>query len=279
MPATAHHRGTGKFIERTMASFARAIDRSFYAEELARSDGLLQRLDPRVKLLGIAGLVVALACAHKLWVIAGLFVAGLLLAALSRVPFGVLMKRVWIAVLLFTGIIALPAPFVTPGRTVYRLPWTGWAVTAQGLTSAGYLVARVETAATLMVLLVLTTRWSAVLKALRVFRAPVVLVAVLGMTYRYLFLLLETGQDMFESRRSRMVGELDGPERRRVATASAGVLLSKTFDLSSEVYTAMQSRGFNGEILILDEFKARRLDGLMLAAFVLLAAAAFWLGR
>ncbi|MGA8184965.1 MAG: cobalt ECF transporter T component CbiQ [Terriglobia bacterium] len=275
----AKHSINRAFLERTTAGFVDAMEHAFYAEQTARADGLLQRLDPRVKLLGILALVVPAAASRSFGVIAGLFAIALALAALSRVSFGVLLKRVWIAVLLFTGVIALPAPFVTPGRVVYHLPVLGWSVTAQGLASAGYLVLRVETAATLCVLLVLTTPWNHVLKTLRVFRVPAVLVTILGMTYRYLFLVLQTAHDMFESRRSRMIGELTGRERRRVAVSSAGVLMSKTFDLSNEVYLAMQSRGYRGEVAVLDEFQIGNFDWAMLAAFALVSIAAFWLGR
>ena len=271
--------GKRGFLERTTSSFVDAMEHAFYAEQMARADGLLQRLDPRVKLVGIPALVVPAAASRSFMVIAALFVIAVALAALSHVSFGVLLKRVWIAVLLFTGVIALPAPFVTPGRVVYHLPGLGWSVTAQGVASAGYLVLRVETAATLCVLLVLTTPWNQVLKALRVFHVPAVMVTILGMTYRYLFLVLESAHDMFESRRSRMIGELTGRERRRVAAASAGVLLSKTFDLSNEVFLAMQSRGYRGDVSILDEFQVRRLDWAMLAAFALVSIAAFWLGQ
>lgn len=277
--ARSASKGGRSFLERTTASFVDAMEHAFYAEQVARADGLLQRMDPRVKLVGILALIVSAAAAHRLSVIAALFVLAIALAALSRVPFGLLLKRVWIAVLLFTGVIAFPALFVTPGEVVYQLPWPGWSVTSQGLMSAGYLVLRVETAATLCVLLVLTTPWNHVLKALRVLRVPAVMVAVLGMTYRYLFLVLQGAHDMFESRRSRMVGQLSGRERRRVAAASAGVLMSKTFDLSSEVYLAMQSRGYRGDIPVLDEFRARSSDWAMLAAFAAVSIAALWMGR
>jgi cobalt/nickel transport system permease protein len=276
--AARHSRKRG-FLERTTASFVDAMEHAFYAEQTARADGLMQRLDPRVKLVGILALVVPAAASRSFAVIVGLLAVAAVLAALSHVSFLVLLKRVWIAVLLFTGVIAFPAPFVTPGRVVYHLPWLGWSVTAQGLASAGYLVLRVETAATLCVLLVLTTPWNHVLKALRVLRVPAVLVTILGMTYRYLFLVLQSAHDMFESRRSRMIGELTGHERRRVAASSAGVLMSKTFDLSNEVYLAMQSRGYRGEVAILDEFQIGSLDWAMLAAFALVSVAAFWLGR
>jgi len=275
----AKHGEKRGFLERTTASFVDAMEHAFYAEQTARLDGLLQRLDPRVKLLGILALIVPAAASRSFAVIVALFAIAVVLAALSRVSFGVLLKRVWITVLLFTGVIALPAPFVTPGRVVWHLPGLGWSVTAQGLASAGYLVLRVETAATLCVLLVLTTPWNHVLKALRVLRVPAVLVTILGMTYRYLFLVLQSAHDMFESRRSRMIGELTGRERRRVAASSAGVLMSKTFDLSSEVYLAMQSRGWRGDVSSLDEFQIRSFDWAMLAAFALVSIAAFWLGR
>jgi len=275
----AKHSVNRAFLERTTAGFVDAMEHAFYAEQTARAEGLLQRLDPRVKLLGILALVVPAAASKSFAVIAGLFAIALALAALSHVSFGVLLKRVWIAVLLFTGVIALPAPFVTPGRVVYHLPVLGWSVTAQGLASAGYLVLRVETAATLCVLLVLTTPWNHVLKTLRVLHVPAVMVTILGMTYRYLFLVLQSAHDMFESRRSRMIGELTGRERRRVAVSSAGVLMSKTFDLSNEVYLAMQSRGYRGEVAVLDEFQIGNFDWAMLAAFALVSIAAFWLGR
>src|SRR5579885_1308974 len=278
MPRDTRKGGRG-FLERTTAGFVDAMEHAFYAEQPARADGLLQQMDARVKLVGILALIVSAAAAQRLSVIAALFVVTVALAALSRVPFSLLLKRVWIAVLLFTGVIAFPAPFVTPGEVVFQLPGFGWKVTAQGLVSAGYLVLRVETAATLCVLLVLTTPWNHVLKALRVLRVPAVLVTVLGMTYRYLFLLLQNAHDMFESRRSRIVGELNGRERRKLAAASAGVLLSKTIDLSSDVYLAMQSRGYRGEVPLLDDFRARSLDWAMLAGFAAVSVAALWWGR
>jgi cobalt ECF transporter T component CbiQ len=267
------------FLERTLASFLNALEHALRAEDLAKADGLLQRLDPRIKVIGILALIIAAATAHKLWVIGAVFAIALSLAASSRISVLLLGERVWFPVLLFTGIIALPAPFVIPGRVVWRLPGLGWPLTAQGLLSAGYLVTRVETAATLSVLLILTTPWTHVLKALRVLRVPVVIVVILGMAYRYIFLLLESAREMLESRRSRMVGELKGSERRRLAAASVGVLMSKTLQLSSDVYSAMLARGFRGEVYMLDDFHTAALDWMMLAVFAALAAVAFYCGR
>ncbi len=268
-----------RVVERSLASFVDALEHAFYAEELAKKNGLLQKLDPRVKIVAILPLIVIAALARRLSVIAVLFALAVAIALLSSVPLGTLARRVWLGVLTFTGFISLPALFLTPGQAIYSLPLLGWTVTAQGLRAAIYLIMRAETAATFSVLLVLCTPWSNILKALRVLRLPVVLVVVLGMTYRYIFLLLRNAHDMFTSRKSRIVGRLDGSEQRRVATASAGVLMSKTIQLSGDVYLAMRSRGFQGEVYVLDEFRTNWFDWAVLALFITVALLAFWFGR
>ncbi len=277
--ARSRKRKSQSFIERTLVSLGRRMDRALYAEEIAKRDGLLQRLDPRVKVAGLLLLVIDVALARHAFVIGVVFVVAVGLALLSRVPLRTLALRVWLSGFIFTSVVALPAIFITPGRVIYQLPLLGWVVTAQGLSSAVFLLLRVETTVTLSLLLVLTTLWTHVLKALSVLGVPVVLIVILGMTHRYIFLMLQTARDMFESRRSRTVGKLDGAQKRRLAAASVGVLLTKSFHLSGEVYLAMRSRGFRGEVYTLDEFRMRAWDWIALDNFVLLAVYAFWYGR
>jgi cobalt/nickel transport system permease protein len=266
-------------VERTLASFVDALEHAFQAGELAKKNGLLQKIDPRIKIVALLPLIVMAALARQLRVIAALFVVAVAVGIMSRVPLATLLKRVWLGVLGFTGCISLPALFLTPGRAIYTMPLFGWIITAQGFRAGAFLIMRAETAATFSVLLVLCTPWSNLLKALRVLRLPIVLVVILGMTYRYIFLLLRTAHDMFKSRKSRTVGRLDGREQRRAATASAGVLMSKTLQLSGDVYLAMRSRGFQGEVYMLDEFRTGWFDWIALAAFLTVAALAFWWGR
>jgi cobalt ECF transporter T component CbiQ len=267
------------FVERTMEGLLEAMERALYAESVAGGAGLLQPIDPRVKVAGLLALIVTAAVAARLWVIGAILAVAILGAVLSRISIAHMASRVWMGALTFTGAIAVPAIFLTPGRVVWRLPGLMWPVTAQGLTTASYLVLRVETAATLALLLIFTTPWAHVLKALRTLRVPVVFVVVLGMTCRYIFLMLDTAHQMFESRKSRTVGELDAGDRRRLAVASAGVLLSRTMQLSGEVYLAMQARGFRGEVYVLDDFAMRGRDWLALATFGALTGAAVWAGR
>jgi cobalt ECF transporter T component CbiQ len=267
------------FLESTIEGLYEAMERALYAENAATGGGLLQSLDARVKVAGLTALIVATVFSGRLWVIAGILAVAVALAALSSISLRTLATRVWATAFTFTAAIAIPALFLTPGAILYRLPGLQWTITAQGLQTATYLILRVESAATLALLLVFTTPWMHVLKALRIFRVPVVFVVILGMTCRYILLMLETVHEMFESRKSRTVGALSGGERRRMAVATAGVLLSRTFQMSGDVYLAMQSRGFRGEVYILDEFEMKNLDWCALAVFATLAALAVWAGR
>lgn len=278
-PVARPRRRRKSFVERTARGLLDATSQALFAEDMAAASGFLQHLDPRVKLVGIGALIVATVAVHRLWVLAAILSAGAVLALASHIPVRLLAARVWLAVLAFTGAIALPAIFLTPGVALWRLPLLRWPVTGQGLRSAAFLVLRAETAATLSMLLILTTLWTRLLYALRYFRTPAALVAILGMSYRYMFLFMATARDMFESRESRLVGVLAPSDRRRLAAASAGVLLGKTLQVSGEVHMAMQARGFRGEVRLLDELQMRASDWLRLAAFVGAASLALWLGR
>lgn len=249
------------FVEKTSLALADAVQQSLFADDFARSDGFLQRLDPRVKLAGILALIIAAVSVRQLWMLTILLAGAVALAVVSHIPLRVLATRVWLPVLAFTGLIAVPALFLTSS------------------SSAAFLILRAETASTLSVILILSTLWTHLLKALRSFRAPVVLVVILGMTYRYIFVLLATAQDMFESRRSRMLGQLESRDARRLAAGSAGVLLGKTMRFSNDVHTAMLARGFRGEVYVLDDFRAGRTDALALCGLVAVAAVAVWFGR
>lgn len=251
------------FIERTLAGLVSASEYAATAESLAASRGALQRVDPRVKVAGMAALILGAAGSRRLSGIALIFAAALLFALVSRIDPRRLAVWVWLPVLVFTGTIAAPAVILTPGAQA--VAFGPLSITRTGLRTATFLLSRAETAATLSAVLVLTTPWPWVLKSLRTFRCPAVFVMILGMTYRYIFVILGTALEMFESRKSRTVGVLEPADRRRLAAATAGVLLSRSLQLSGEVHLAMQSRGFRGEIHLMHEFRTRPADWCWLA--------------
>jgi len=267
------------FLESTLQGFTRALSKALQSEHAASQPGLLQQLDPRVRVIGILALVISVILCRRLEAIAALLAVAIALAIASRVSLASLAKRVWLVILGFSGLIALPALFLTPGEPLFTAPALHLSLSVQGLRTAVLLVLRVETAATLTTVLVLSTAWTHILKALRSLHLPAEVITMLAMTHRYVFLLIETANQMFESRQSRTVGILSASEQRRMTARTAGVLLSKSIELSHDVYLAMLSRGFRGEVRLLTDFRLQPRDYVGLSAFIFTSCLAVWIGR
>ena len=267
------------FVEKTVRRLGRAREEALFAEESARKTGLLQRIDVRAKMVGLGSLIIAaIAVQHVATLLAVLvFTCGLAIG--SRISLGLLASRVWIGVLFFTGAISIPALFLVPGDVLARGTLLPWTITSQGLQSASLLVLRAECAATLVFLLTVTSYWSHVLRALRWFRVPAFVVVLLETSYRYVFVLLQTAQDMFESRQARLMGRMEPSAQRRFASSTAAVLFDKTLQLGSEVHCAMQARGFRGDIVLLEDLSMSASNWLSAASLVAASGLIVWLGR
>jgi cobalt ECF transporter T component CbiQ len=279
MGGEAHHgKRRGNFIQRTIDALSETLERSLYAEQLSEQGGVLQRLDPRVKFIGMLGLIITGAAARHVWVVAVVAVFALMLAVLSRIPIIKSFGPIWVGMFIFSGMIGFPAIFITPGPTFATLPWLNWPISEYGLRSAIFLLLRSEVSITLSFLLVMTTPWMHVLKSMRVIGIPTLVVVILGMTYRYIFLMLQSASDMFEARQSRMIGKLPDKEARRLAAATVGVLLSKSFQLGNDVFLAMQSRGYRGEVYTLDEFRLTTADYIAIPLLTVFVGIGLWFG-
>jgi cobalt/nickel transport system permease protein len=272
-------RKKGSFVEKTLTGAAGLLRQVMFSEDVATGQGLLQRLDPRVKLASLLVLLVATGLVHNIVVLIAAYALTLVLAAVSRLPVGFFVKRVWLFVPIFTGIVVLPATLsiVTHGDVVLQLwTWHGHpeGFTSQGLTSAALVVSRVATSISLVVLLTLTTPWARLLAALRSLGVPTMFVLVIGMAYRYVFLLLGTVTDMYTARKARTVGAQQHDRgAREFLGASAGTLFGTAHHLSEEVHQAMVARGYRGNARTIQAFALTRLD-VAAVAVVLVAAAA-----
>lgn len=282
-------RRKGSFVRKTLNGGADLLRQVMFSDDTSSQPGLLQRLDARVKLVVLLGLVVVAAFLHSIPALIVLYAGTLVLATSSALPLGFFVKRVWLFVPIFTGIVLIPATLsvVLPGDVVVTLwYWDGQpeGLTRQGLTSAALVVCRVATSISLVVLLTLTTPWTRLLASLRSLGVPRMFVLVIGMAYRYLFLLLGSVTDMYQARTSRTVGaEKHDKSGRRFVASTAGALIGKSMVLSEEVHQAMVSRGYRGDVRVLEEPRAGRMDALFAAAMALFGAslliAGHWIGH
>jgi cobalt ECF transporter T component CbiQ len=264
------------FLESNLFHFSEAIQNSIFAEETASLPGWLQSMDPRVKLVGLLMLVVT--CSFSTAIVPILFILlfSIVLAGGSGLFSQGFLVRLGFFIPLYTAVIAIPALFLTPGEPFFRIPFLNWIITVQGLRTGVLLVTRVTTTVSLVLLLVLTTRWSVLLKALRSIGIPHIFVFMLAMTYRYIFVLLHSVTSLFLARQSRRVGPEAWRNARQWLGALSGVLLGKSYSLSSEIYLAMVSRGFRGEPVLMGDFRTRRSDWMWMLSFVALSAMILW---
>lgn len=259
------------------ATLARDLVALFDAD--ARADahrgGVLGALDPRVRLTGALTLAVAGVLTARLAVLALLLGLIAVLAVAAEAGWRRL-ARLWLGVGLFTGAIALPALFLVPGTPLVALSH-GWpAISQQGMRAALLLLGRSLVSAGAAFLLASTTRWPHVLKSLRSLGLPVALVAVLGMTHRYVFVLANSALELLDAQESRLCAPIGRRRRIALAMSGAGVLLGRSLRLSAEVHQAMVARGYRGEVRLLDTFRMRKVDWLVLGVLLALLLLAWW---
>lgn len=267
-----------RVLEHTLRAMAGALERGLFAEQTSGKSGLFQSLDARVKVLAVLALLIGVSASHSLLVILAVYLLTVILAWRSSISPAILVGRVWLALPFFTGVIALPALFLTPGPALIALP-LGLVVTRTGATSAMFLLLRVSASVSLTLLLILTTPWNAVLRALGALGVPAAFALILGMTYRYIYVLLRAANDMFLSRQSRVVGRLTTAQNQQMLAAAGASLLGKSLHLSGEVYLAMQSRGFRGSAVSLRPLEMHALDWFWLGAFAVISILALIAGR
>jgi cobalt/nickel transport system permease protein len=250
------------YLEKMLVDVHQVIVENLYQTDVRVRSSFLQSLEPRVKVLSALFLLVMSALTRDLFSLAVLQGVLLLVAWLSGLRLKSYLGRVWLPALGFSGVAVLPAIFswITPGDAwffIYHdlslqvgnfiLP-RELAITQQGVTVAAFVLLRAVTSLGLVVLLMATTRWSMVTKALGKLGMPAILVMVLDMTYRYLFLFLLLLGDYILGRKSRVVGS----ERYRSALSWVGAALAGFLwlivEYSKEVSAAMIARGYTGEI-------------------------------
>jgi cobalt/nickel transport system permease protein len=282
------------FVDRTLKGIAGILDGFVFSESYVHKSGLLQGLEARLKLVGVLVFIVCTSLVHSIPCLYGLYGLTLILAVLSKIPGSFFLRRVWLILPFFVGVIALPATLnlFTPGEAFFTLlsldhpyqvgPYLiprDISLTHQGIFAALLLVGRVATSLSFVLLLILTTPWASLLKALRSLLVPQIYVQTLGMTMRYLLLLAGIVQDMCLAKKSRTLRTGRAAEEQRWVAGQLGTLFKWSMQLSGEVYRSMVARGYNGETRTLTSSPPRMRDYAWLTFCAGAAGIFLYLGR
>jgi cobalt/nickel transport system permease protein len=225
----------------------------------------VHRLDPRAKILGLAGItVVAVSTPPRLWpVLAACALALATIAAAGRIGPGVIWTRARL-VLPLVVFVAVFVPFVRGGEQIDLGPVD---VSREGLTTFFAVSSKALIGTVSAVLLGATTSFPDVLHGLDRMRAPRLLTLIAAFMYRYLFVITGEVRRMrvaLASRGYRPRHALQAAALGRVATA----LFLRTFERGERVYVAMLARGYTGTTPRLRALAFGRADVVFLAALV-----------
>lgn len=277
--------GRGNFIKKTLDGVFSFFQESFVTGEIAERDGLLQSFDPRAKLISILILVFSISMTKDLRILILFYGTTLIAAYLSRIGLIFFIKRVWLFIPIFTGVIAIPMIFniFIAGDVLFPLFQLGAGahigpfalpesiyITREGLYAACVFTMRVASCVSAVVLLFLTTPQQLLFKSLQSVGVPKVYVLTLEMANRYIFLFMEIIRDLYTAKKSRTIKSVGVIADQRWVGGRIGYMLIKSLDMSEKVHMAMRSRGFSGEVKIMQDFSFSERD--YLAAAVSLTA-------
>ena len=274
MCSVVYH-GKKGFVGKTIDGIFGFLQEAFISESFSRRNGLLQSLDPRAKLISILAIVFATSLIGDLRVLIFVYSLTLLFSYLSKIDVWFFIKRVWLFIPIFAGIIAIPMIFniFFPGDPLIQLVHLGAgshlgpfllpeniSVTRQGVNAAIIFTMRVATSVSAVVLLFLTTPQQILFKSLRTVGVPKLYVLTLEMAYRYIFLLMDLVREMYVAKKARTIKARGMLEEQKWVGGRIGYTLIRSLDMSEKVHMAMMSRGYNGDVRIMQEFKMHNRD-------------------
>lgn len=252
-----------KLYDKTIEHVIKYINESIFFEIYTKKDGLLQNIESRIKIISLLIFLIGSVLCHHIYSLIIFNLLALFLAYLSKIPILVYLKRVYIFIPIFAGIIAFPLIFnlVTPGHDlIVLLNNPHISITYEGLKYAVIFTLRVATCVSYAVLIPITTPWNKVTLALKKLGVPDVVITLANLAYRYIFLLLNHLLDMMYSRKSRVVKDIGMLESWKDAGKSMGALFLKTYEMGEDVYYSMMSRGYLGEVRYIYNEKIRLKD-------------------
>jgi energy-coupling factor transporter transmembrane protein EcfT len=287
IPALAHigerterrHKSRRSLARRTADIVNGAIAELFENEDLARRPGLLQRLDPRVRLGTVLLLAVTVSFLHSIATIFLVIVATAGLAAASFVSPIAFSRRVWAGAGFFAVMLSAPAitGWISPGAPL--IGHGAASITGDGIFIAARLILRVIAGAGVGLLVIWTTRWSDLLGALTAMRMPDVIVATLAMTQQQIVSLMRTVENIHLARESRMLAVGTAGENREWVIGRMAFIAGKSFKTADDVYDAMLARGFSGDWPTLCRLRMTSRDAAWLAGLVVFCALTLGLDR
>ncbi|MBM4128607.1 MAG: cobalt ECF transporter T component CbiQ [Nitrospira sp.] len=251
-------------------SFDREYFNVGYLDSLSYRDTFVHKLDPRVKVL-VSFIFILFVVSFPKYDLSGLmpyFIYPVFLLTAGDIPVKAIAKKV-LYISPFAIFIGIFNPLLD---TEVVLTLSGLPVTGGWISFLSIIVKFILTVSTAL-LLIAVTSFPGICEALARMKLPKVFVIQLLFLYRYLFVLLEEALRMLRARDARSSGKQGKDIKTFIRLIS--VLLLRTIERAERIYQAMLSRGFRGEIRVLNRHKL----GIQDILFVIFSVGMFYIFR
>jgi cobalt/nickel transport system permease protein len=152
---------------------------------------------------------------------------------------------------------ALPVLFGTEGNELFTITAGGFSLSAttDGLARFLSILLKSWLSVQAAIVLAASTPFPELLRAMRAIGSPKLLVAMFGLMWRYLFVMVDEALRLLRARSARSGQPGNGAARpggsiawrARVTGGMAGNLLVRAIERSERIYSAMLARGYDGE--------------------------------
>jgi cobalt/nickel transport system permease protein len=232
-----------------------------YLDTLAYKNTFIHRLDARIKLITTMLFIIVVVSfpKYELSRLIPFFIFPVFMSAAGEIPAGFILKKLFFA----SPFILFVAVFNPILDTVPMYSLSGFNISGGWVSCVSILIRFLLTISS-AILLIATTSFPGVCRALEKLYVPKVFVMQLFFLYRYLFVLAEETMRMIRAIKMRTFGRKN--QGIKIFINTVGILFVKTVERSERIYQSMCSRGFNGEIMLLNKGGAGFSD--MVFAFI-----------
>jgi cobalt/nickel transport system permease protein len=272
------------FLDHGISHIARLIETTYVQQYAAIRDGFFQNLDARIKLLFLLFFILIVSMKRSLVpeVMVGGFV--FVLAAISRLNLVLFYRKVILFGFFFGFLIAMPSAIniISGGEVVIPIlhlarPYDFWiyhipgtvGFTRHGLEGVAMLTLRVVNSLSVSFLVVYTTPFAHIIRALKSLKVPDPFLMIITLSYKYMLIFAQTVEGMYLARKGRTI-EVNAPESRDWVAGRIAFLFRKTRVKCEDVLDGMLARGFSGEVML---YPYRKMTGgdMAVGSFLLLS--------
>jgi cobalt/nickel transport system permease protein len=264
------------YINKGIESFAGILKEGYTQWESASKKGFFRELDTRVKVVFWLFLIVIISLKREVLPELGIFFAVFSLSLFSRINLVSFYKKIFLLGFFFGFLISLPSSLnvITHGEVLmpvialsraydflgyYHIPEV-IGFTREGLSVVAILTLRVINSLSISFLILYTTPFPEIIKALKVLKVPDAFLIIISLTYKYIFIFARIVTDMHLAKKSRLAGAVNSSEARNWVAGRIAFIFRKTQLKCDDVFKAMVGRGFSGEIRLYQYQKIKGRD-------------------